>query len=407
MKAKQTKNQKKPAAATPAKGEARTATPAAPAKRKARTATPATPAKGRARTATAATPAKGGARTATAATPAKGKARTATQLPPALAKVTAAAAAASSQNHPAARLMKCLFDCASPEPRKEEIELARADLAAALQSGTDWMFPGYARHDSAEAAKAAKRAEIVRTVAAWVKGDAAPPAGATRADALLRGIAWEGWEWNLRGETISEPKEDAIETAERWAEALRRAEREATELLEYSTARGRKPRGNPVTPAREAAEELLNALEDEEAARCELANAEKAARATLPVAELAAAKARLAGAAVEELRMELRGVAEGVANLAAVKRKTSKVRRDAGRMGGEESARQRADAERERNLAAAFQRMRRGIAAGKSIRQAARDAMRKGEPLLKSNGDALREDSLVRYFKAAKKRGGA
>lgn len=113
------------------------------------------------------------------------------------------------------------------------------------------------------------------------------------------------------------------------------------------------------------------------------------------------------GAAVEGLRAGLRGVEEGVANLAADKRKTSKARRDAGRMGGEESARQRADGERKRKLAAALQRMRREIAAGKSIRQAARDAMRKGEPLLKSNGEPLREDSLVRYFKAAKSKGGA
>ena len=100
-------------------------------------------------------------------------------------------------------------------------------------------------------------------------------------------------------------------------------------------------------------------------------------------------------------------IEEKVDELAARKRKTSKARRDAGRKGGEESARQRADGERERILAAALERMRRGIAAGKSIKQAARDAMRKGEPLLKSNGEPLREDSLVRYFKAAKSKGGA
>ena len=96
-----------------------------------------------------------------------------------------------------------------------------------------------------------------------------------------------------------------------------------------------------------------------------------------------------------------------VDELAARKRKASKRAREAGAAGGKESARQRADGERERRLAAAFERMRRRIAAGKSIKQAARDAMRNGKPLLKSNGEPLREDSLVRYFKAAKSKGGA
>ncbi len=109
---------------------------------------------------------------------------------------------------------------------------------------------------------------------------------------------------------------------------------------------------------------------------------------------------------LEGLRAEVRGVAESVANLAAVKRKISRARRDAGRRGGEESARQRADAERERRLAAALARMRRGIAAGKSFNQAARDAMQKGKPLLKSNGEPLAVSSLVRYYKRTKEKGG-
>ena len=96
-----------------------------------------------------------------------------------------------------------------------------------------------------------------------------------------------------------------------------------------------------------------------------------------------------------------------VDELAARKRKASKRAREAGAAGGKESARQRADGERKRIRAAALGRMRRGIAAGKSMKQAARDALRKGEPLLKSNGEPLREDSLVRYFKAAKSKGGA
>lgn len=113
--------------------------------------------------------------------------------------------------------------------------------------------------------------------------------------------------------------------------------------------------------------------------------------------------------ASEDWHAKLRGIAEGVEKLNADKRKTSKEHERAGRIGGKESAKQRAHGERERKrkLAAAFQRMRREIAAGKSIKQAARDAMRKGEPLLKSNGEPLREDSLVRYFKAAKSKGGA
>lgn len=311
-----------------------------------------------------------------------------------------------------------------PEPRTPEEDLAGEWLEGAMNGEIPDQFPMLAECFGFMKKEAEDRAEIVRKVAGWIRGDATPPDGATRADVTFRGLSWEGWEWNLRGFTVSL---DLLKSEERlalgWWNALRRWEGRLKDLqkwmrenlLSYESFVREHPEPSFEIPslkrAREAAWEFIGALNGEREAWKECAAAGMEAQKTLPADELAAAKARLDGSgaldALEGLRAELRGVAEGVANLAADKRKTSKARRDAGRKGGEESARQRADGERERILAAALERMRRGIAAGKSIKQAARDAMRKGEPLLKSNGEPLREDSLVRYFKAAKSKGGA
>ena len=205
----------------------------------------------------------------------------------------------ADENSPVSKLFKVIFDCGKAlEPTAAEMKKARADCAVALESGTGWMFPGSAGVDKSEAEKAAARAAIVRALTGWIRGDAPPPDGATRADAALRGIAWEGWEWNLRGVDVSRPNAETIDEADRHAECLRRVEKEAAEVLAWKVDNGRPARDNPVTPARKAAERYLEALCDEDEAWCELVAAEKDARATLPAAELAAAKARLDGRAV-------------------------------------------------------------------------------------------------------------
>ncbi len=284
-----------------------------------------------------------------------------------------------------------------------------------------------------------RRAAIVRKVAGMMRGTEPLPDGLTRAALVVCGTAWRGFEWVRRGVDVS----PAVWEVERNAAADKLAfyagevAREAGKVSDAFHAADALAalRGESLTPPaewtspalerlrqiRDAVAGTLDALNEEGEAWRDFEAAYMESREAVPVEEIKAARARLeaeeaakarldgSGAldALEGLRAELRGVAEGVANLAADKRKTSKARRDAGRMGGEESARQRADGERKRILAAALQLMRRETAAGKSIKQAARDAMRKGKPLLKSNGEPLCEDSLVRYFKAAKSNGGA
>lgn len=284
-----------------------------------------------------------------------------------------------------------------------------------------------------------RRAAIVRKVAGMMLGTEPLPDGLTRAALVVCGTAWRGFEWVRRGVDVS----PAVWEVERNAAADKLAfyagevAREAGKVSDAFHAADALAalRGESLTPPaewtspalerlrqiRDAVAGTLDALNEEGEAWRDFEAAYMESREAVPVEEIEAARARLeaeeaakarldgSGAldALEGLRAELRGVAEGVANLAADKRKTSKARRDAGRMGGEESARQRADGERKRILAAALQLMRRETAAGKSIKQAARDAMRKGKPLLKSNGEPLCEDSLVRYFKAVKSKGGA
>ena len=183
----------------------------------------------------------------------------------------------------------------SVEPRESEIEAVRADLGIAIKSGTAWMFPSFARLAKEKASKARERAEIVRKVTRWIRGGEPLPEGATQADVVLRGVAWDGWEWSLRGQDVSRPTPETIDDADRRAECFRRVEKEAAEVLAWRIANGKPARDNPVTAAREAAEEYFDALEAEDEAWCELSAAEKNARATLPAAELANAKARLDG----------------------------------------------------------------------------------------------------------------
>ena len=236
-----------------------------------------------------------------AAKPTRAKAAASLATPPPAALAEMEAARENVENNPAIqRLFECIFEeCGKPsEPTADEMKMARADCDGALKSGTEGMFPSYTRHDAGEAEKTVARAEIVRMLTGWIRGDVPPPDGATRADAALRGIAWEGWEWNLRGVDVSRPAVDTIDEADRHAECFRRVEKEAAEVLVWKVANGEPARDNPVTPAREAAERYLEALFDEDEAWCELDAAEKTARATLPAAELAAAKARLDGHAV-------------------------------------------------------------------------------------------------------------
>jgi len=236
----------------------------------------------------------------TAAEPARAEvaANRATPPPAALAEIEAARA--NVENDPAVeRFFECIFEeCGKPsEPTAGEMKVARANVSVALKEGNSALFVIDAKHDADKAEKAAARAEIARTLTGWIRGDAPPPDGATRADAALRGIAWEGWEWNLRGVDVSRPNAETIDEADRHAECLRRVEKEAAEVLAWKVANGGPARDNPVTPAREAAERYSEALCDEDEAWAELGWAEKDARTTLPAAELAAAKARLDGRA--------------------------------------------------------------------------------------------------------------
>lgn len=227
--------------------------------------------------------------------------RTETATPPAAFGKVKAAAERAAADPAVARFCDWLSEIVKPtEPNESEIERVRAALAGALGSGTAGMFPSFARLAKQKTSKVRERAEIVRKVARWIHGSEPLPDGVTQADVVLRGVAWDGWEWSLRGIDVSratadEELENEFVNAEKEAETLRRVEKEAGELIAWAACNGTSPRDNPVTAAREAAEEYFAALNDEDGAWCELAAAEKNARATLPVSELAAAKARLDG----------------------------------------------------------------------------------------------------------------
>ena len=239
-----------------------------------------------------------------AAKPTRAKVAASLATPPPAALAEIEAARANVENNPAVeRFLECIFEeCGKPsEPTADEMKVARANVSVALKEGNAALFVIDAKHDADEAERAAARAAIVRTLTGWIRGDAPPPDGATRADAVLRGIAWKGWEWNLRGVDVSRPDAETIDEADRHAECFRRVEKDAAEVLAWKVANGGPARDNPVTPAREEAERYLEALCDEDEAWCELDSAEKDARATLPAAELAAAKARLDGRAVTAL----------------------------------------------------------------------------------------------------------
>ena len=87
--------------------------------------------------------------------------------------------------------------------------------------------------------------------------------------------------------------------------------------------------------------------------------------------------------------------AEAVAGIAA----GAKKRREGGRKGGRVSARSRG---RNPEVAKALDRMGERIRAGKSksILAAARWVSTHGAPLLKSNGEELKPETLARYYKA-------
>lgn len=129
------------------------------------------------------------------------------------------------------------------------------------------------------------RASLIRKVAGWIRGDATPPDGATRADVTFRGLSWEGWLWNLRGSplTVEDLKTNERDALNRWHGLIREERNERKTFHEVFP---------PLIAAREAAAGFVTATREERAAWKEIIDAADDALGSLSLEELAAAQKR-------------------------------------------------------------------------------------------------------------------